>query len=278
MYYKKESQFTNNASKRVFEEVYTNEDMSDDKAKDNHGYYTLRTPPMFAANLSQEKAISPRRVMCEPKAHSFTTRIRYYAPGHADDDDYIGESPYVSFDFTSENTFVECLNHMRDKLTLVKDQTIYSIDYEYNKLEGTLFLYACANRLRGILFRFECQDYDNYKELWHLFNQITPPFNTDELDLNLYDEDLLQPTKDLILGNVWNRDPLYVHASFSSSKKHYLCRTGDFWFKPSKYYYDNITNDEFIIFFTTDGTHYIIPHDAVKIIELCFILKQFARL
>ena len=42
--------------------------------------------------------------------------------------------------------------------------------------------------------------------------------------------------------------------------------------------YDNITNDEFDIFFTTDGTHWIIPYDAVKIIELCFILRQFARL
>ena len=34
MNYKKESQFTNNASKRVFEEVYTNEDMTEEKIYD----------------------------------------------------------------------------------------------------------------------------------------------------------------------------------------------------------------------------------------------------
>ena len=38
MYYKKETQFTNNASKRVFEEVYTNEDMTDEKANTSNGY------------------------------------------------------------------------------------------------------------------------------------------------------------------------------------------------------------------------------------------------
>ena len=32
MYYPKESQFTGHASKRVYEEVYTNEDMTNDSA------------------------------------------------------------------------------------------------------------------------------------------------------------------------------------------------------------------------------------------------------
>ena len=78
MYYEKESQFTNNAFKRVFEEVFTNEDMKNSDANVSNGCYTLRTPQMFASNLSQEKAISPRRVMCEPNAHAFIARITYY--------------------------------------------------------------------------------------------------------------------------------------------------------------------------------------------------------
>ena len=45
-----------------------------------------------------------------------------------------------------------------------------------------------------------------------------------------------------------------------------------------KYYYDNITNNDFDLFFTTDGSHFIIPYDGIKIIELCYILKQFSRL
>ena len=114
-----------------------------------------------------------------------------------------------------------------------------------------------------------------------LFNQISDIYQKSSVNVlyiakYFFSKDF--SNKLIHLCNVWSREPLYVHASFSSSKKHYLCRTGDFWFKPSKYYYDNITNDEFDIFFTTDGTHWIIPYDAVKIIELCFILRQFARL
>ena len=78
MYYPKESQFTGHASKRVYEEVYTNEDMTNDNVNVNNGYYTLRVPSLFSSDLSQEKAISPRRVMCEPNAHIFYTRISYW--------------------------------------------------------------------------------------------------------------------------------------------------------------------------------------------------------
>ena len=275
MYYKKETQFTNNASKRVFEEVYTNEDMTDDKANTSNGCYMLRTPQMFAANLSQEKAISPRRVMCEPNAHTILTRVSYY---NSNTLALLATTPFISFDFTSDNKLEECLNHMRNSLKLTVNTETYGINYDYNKITGILNLYAHDQNTNNCYFRFECLNYEGYNNLWSLFNQIGTPFFSAQADTSQYNTDTLSPTLLLTLNNVWNREPLYVHASFSSSKKHYLCRTGDFWFKPSKYYYDNITNDEFDIFFTTDGTHWIIPYDAVKIIELCFILRQFARL
>ena len=78
MNYKKESQFTNNASKRVFEEVYTNEDMNDRSISGQS--YRLNVPQMFANNPSQEKAVSPRRVMCEPSSHIFKLAVIYVAP------------------------------------------------------------------------------------------------------------------------------------------------------------------------------------------------------
>ena len=55
MNYKKESQFTNNASKRVFEEAYIDEDMPNESANPSTGVYMLRVPEMFATDLSQEK-------------------------------------------------------------------------------------------------------------------------------------------------------------------------------------------------------------------------------
>ena len=275
MNYKRESQFTNNASKRVFEEVYTNEDMQNNKANVSNGTYPLRVPEMFAANVSQEKAISPRRVMCEPKPHNFITRITFYDPANAA---VLGTTDFISFDFTSQNTLEECLNHLQDKLKYTNNGTVYGLYYKFNKLTGRLLLTAIDNAGNNLWYRFECLDYENYENVWGLFNQIGNPFLSAQNNHASYDVDVLGPVGYLDLNNVWSREPLYVHATFSSSKKHYLCRTGDFWFKPSKYYYDNITNDIFEIYFTTDGAHWIIPYDAVKIIELCFILRQFSRL
>jgi len=275
MNYRREAQFTNNASKRVFEEVYTNEDMQNERADVSNGTFSLRVPEMFAVNPSQEKAISPRRVMCEPKPHNFITRITFYNPANAA---VLGTTDFISFDFTSQNTLEECLNQLQDKLRYVNNATTYGIYYKFNKLLGELMLSAIDNAGNNLYFRFECLDYENYENLWTLFNQVGNPFLSAENNKANYDINVLGPIGLLNLNNVWSREPLYVHASFSTSKKHYLCRTGDFWFKPSKYYYDNINNDIFEIYFTTDAMHWIIPFDAVKIIELCFILRQFARL
>ena len=276
MNYKKESQFTNNASKRVFEEVYTNEDMTENKV---YGYsYRLNVPQMFANNPSQEKAISPRRVMCEPKSHIITLAVEYETIND-DGDTMITQTPFMTFDFTSSNTFEEIIHDIVNNARLNDDDgNVYKLIYVYNKLTGILLIAAEKNVLTPVRFRFVCHDYEDYKEFWDLLNQIGNPFYCDQDDPDEYNENTTDLTDSYQLGGVWSREPLYVHATFSNSSKHYLCRTGDFWFKPSKYYYDNINQNDFEIFFTTDGTHKIIPRDAVKIIEICFILKQFARL
>ena len=270
MNFKKETQFTNNASKRVFEEVYTNDDLDNNKTSDS---YRLTVPQMFANNPSQEKAISPRRVMCEPKPHIFTAGVEYESS-----DGQKLRTPNIRFDFTSTNNFEEIINDIVDKTIYDENNEMFKLMYSFNKLNGMLMIVAEDKYFAPVKFRFYCPYYDDYMELWSLFNQTNRPFYSEEENIDNYDE-LTTPLVDSYqLPNVWSREPLYVHASFSNSKKHYLCRTGDFWFKPSKYYYDNTNQNDFQIFFTTDGIHKIVPHDAVKIIELCFILRQFARL
>lgn len=276
MYYKKESQFTNNASKRVFEEVYTNEDMKDDRANATNGCYTLRVPQMFSSNLSQEKAISPRRVMCEPNAHVFKMNIIYYNETATN---ILTRSDIKTYDFTSQNTMEEILNKLIEDSQAVSGSGVnYKLDYDYYKTTGKLYMSAVSDDGNNITFSFSCPTFNDYNSFWNMFNQTGLPFNINMDSISDYVEGVMEPTPLLSLSNVWSREPLYVHSSFSSSQKHYLCRTGDFWFKPSKYYYDNVNSNEFDLFFTTDGTHWIIPYDAVKIVELCFILRQFARL
>ena len=283
MNYKKESQFTNNASKRVFEEVYTNEDMPDDRV--DNGIYRLSVPQMFASNPSQEKAISPRRVMCEPNAHAFDLQVAYC---DISNDSVVVKSKKVYYDFTSQNTMEEILTTIvSDSETIGESGSVFRLEYDYDKTKGDLiispvFIPAPSNdeeeedefprpeQVQPLKFSFICSCEKHYEYLWRLFNQTTSPV--------LMNNHVMSPDLGIELTNVWSREPLYVHASFSSARKHYLCRTGDFWFKPSKYYYDNTNQNDFELFFTTDGIHRIIPYDAVKVIELCFILRQFARL
>ena len=270
MNYKKESQFTNNASKRVFEEVYTNEDMPDDRV--DNGSYRLSVPQMFSSNLSQEKAISPRRVICEPKPHIFNLGVIYYCDNH----EY--RTQLMEFDFISSNTIEEILHEITNRTIYDDDTEHFKLMYTYNKLKGILSIIAESKTYLPTTFKFVCPDYDDYVEFWSMLNQVGAPLYITETNPDYYDENSTSEVEMYRFFNVWSREPLYVHASFSSSKKHYLCRTGDFWFKPSKYYYDNTNQNDFELFFTTDGNNRIIPYDAVKVIELCFILRQFARL
>ena len=274
MNYKKESQFTNNASKRVFEEVYTNEDMNDRSISGQS--YRLNVPQMFANNPSQEKAVSPRRVMCEPSSHIFKLAVIYYD----DQDDEIGRTLYSMYDFTSQNTMEEILHRIADDSTCgINNGPTYDLQYEYDKSTGKLrFIPVSSEEDDVIQFAFSCPSFEHYDSFWRLLNQTGSPFNIGLTDPDDFTPEAVAPDFIYELQNVWSREPLYVHATFSNSKKHYLCRTGDFWFKPSKYYYDNINQNDFERFFTTDGSHRIVPHDAVKIVEICFILRQFARL
>ena len=267
MNYKKESQFTNNASKRVFEEVYNNEDMPDNIQIG--GNYRLNIPQMFANNPSQEKAISVRRVMCEPKPHSFGMCACFHRNGGLE------YTTYMRFNFTSQNIMEDILQYLERKLQYISgDKSHYSVFFDYDKLIGLLKISADCDG-EPIPFSFRFKRYKDCVAFWSLLNQTGKPFGISQEDFKF---DFMEGKGELTLTNVWNREPLFVHTTFSTSKRHYLCRTGDFWFKPSKYYYDNITQNTFELFFTTDGINRIIPYDGIKILELCFILRQFARL
>ena len=220
---------------------------------------------------------------------------------YTDEQTFIAYSEPATFTFTRHNNTDSILHHITNTLisekkgnityedeedgeTVTKTETViqkYNLEYQYNKSTGEL-KFSAYEEIMGkktpVPFRFEFDTYKDCSDFWSLLNQVGNPFNGDIGPENFEPESIGVIYGELTLNNVWDREPLYVHASFSNSKKHYLCRTGDFWFKPSKYYYDNINQNNFNVFFTTDGTHRIIPYSAVKIVELCFILKQFARL
>ena len=271
MNYRTEKQLTTRQTKRVFEEVYFSENMTESNHNSTTGYL-LKYPQQFAVNPSAEKSIAPRRVNITPSAMKFSLAIEYQTGQQA-----LQTTPYKIYDITPENTVQEILYEICNDSLLQNQQlgTRYAIVPTYDRIKGTLSITAIDTNGANIPFRFCLVNYDDYSAFWQFLNQPGIPFANLVADNN-YNSNSTVLVNQYYFNNVWNRDLLYVHTSFSNSQKHYMCLCNEFWDKPSKLFFDNIHGSEFYLYFTTDGTNKITPWYANKLIELSFILRTSA--
>ena len=76
------------------------------------------------------------------------------------------------------------------------------------------------------------------------------------------------------LDNVWDRLHLNYHATFAETKHRIIGRNGDHWDTPNKQFMIPSTDqDQFNLFFTTDGIHHILPIGCHFNVDLTFILN-----
>ena len=76
------------------------------------------------------------------------------------------------------------------------------------------------------------------------------------------------------LDNVWDRLHLNYHATFAETKHRIIGRNGDHWDTPNKQFIIPSTDqDQFNLFFTTDGVHHILPIGCHFNVDLTFILN-----
>ena len=252
----------------VFEEVYFSDNMTEANHNDNTGYL-LKYPQLFAVNPSAEKSIAPRRIQITPSSMRFSLAIEYQA-GQND----LHRTGYTVYDVTPQNSFQEIIHEICND-SLLQDQqagTRFAIVPVYDRIRGTLSITAINNAGANIPFRFSLVNYDDHNAMWRFLNQPGIPFNNLVGDNN-YDSESTVFVNRYDFNNVWNRDGLFVHASFSNSQRHYVCLSNEFWDKPNKYFYDNVHGNEFYLYFTTDGTNKVTPWYANKLLELSFILR-----
>ena len=257
--YKTEKQLTTKQNKVIYEEVYFNTDMSQSNYGNNG--YLLTYPNKFSQNPSQDKSIGIRRIKVIPPTHSFSIAACYY-------DGERHETNYIACEYQSENTLQEILVDLIPKFDLTVNQVTYCMKYNYDPNKGELAF--TAYKVQGgqtqeiPILDFEFSNRTDYNSFLSMLNQ---PYYQDLPDEGSIGLNIIK------CANVWNRTPLYVHASFSDSKNHYVCMTNDYWEKPSKLFYDNVHGLEFTIYFTTDGVNKIVPYSANKLLELSFILR-----
>ena len=271
--YRSEKQLTTKQAKKTYEEVYFAGDFDLSRYNDNSGFL-LTYPNKFSQNPSQDKSIGIRRIDLDPG-----TRYVYVAAEYMDGQDPVA-TPVYRGEYVSDNTLQEILVDLTTHLSY-KDQVDgneYFLNFSFNPPDGTLTLYGVKydpvqGQTQYIPFRFVCENHSEYLRLWSLFNQLSDTPFDGYLQDNNFTPASLAFVDEYRFTNVWNRTPLYFHASFSDSKYHYVCKTNDYWEKPAKLFYDNVNGLEFTVYFTTDGVHKIVPRWCNIVLELSFILR-----
>ena len=104
--------------------------------------------------------------------------------------------------------------------------------------------------------------------------------------LRFLNQDITEENKSILTSstpiktfkNVWDREYLEFHASFSDSKRRFIGIKGDFYEKPSVLYNSPTDGSTFNVKFTSDGVHPIYPKYCRFIIQLCFVYNYRKRL
>ena len=99
-------------------------------------------------------------------------------------------------------------------------------------------------------------------------------FNVKNANLPVYQEATKQAdgTKNYTFNDVWNREFLFVHASFvNGTSFNYLGRSSEFYPKPSKMYHFGGSSQQFYFELSFDGRNPVKKKIGVFCVDLAFI-------
>ena len=267
-----EKQFNKTATTDAFDEIYTNFDVSSisNEYLADSGY-PFDFPTRWLNDPSMNKRIAIRRLDVIPSSHSFTLWLTS-TPVVSGSNDAITKS--CKFDITEHDNLIKALSYICDSLSTF-DETANTYErrlmYEYNEKENRLKFYM-KNSLghAGLKFCFNMfelsNDVDN-KDLVEFLEFLNQP--TDQFNANL----LKYAKTEFIFDNVWSRDRLYIHASFSTSRRKYIGKRGDFYQNMNLLYPLPSNESIFHVFFTSDGKKTILIRYCNFDIQLCFIVN-----
>ena len=262
--FKTENQFSTTASQLPVEENYTNLDIDQYEVVNPGVGYTFRYPQRWLESPSQNKAIGIRRLDITPTAHVFKLQFEVTKPSSVS-----GNSPsprVINFQVMAQNTLFEILTAICNKFNSAF--TSYRLIYEYND-NGDLYfscVYVGPDEDQNIDATFAITDPTNTtSNLESFLKFLNQDVNTENLNY-------LQTVTDVMtFHNVWNREYIEFHASFSDSKRRFIGIKGDFYEKPTVLYNAPTDGSTFNIRFTTNGKNNIYPKYCRFIIQLVFL-------
>ncbi len=247
---------------RPVEVNYVNADVHNIDSEDG---YQLTFPVRWSSNPSMNKAIGLRRLKYTPWWGCIGFTVNIY-----EDDDLVATHTTELMQFTSENTLQECIVAIQSAASFTEASTgeVYSCIIAYDSQGLALDWLSSDGTSMKFQLTFVNDDHQYAENLLKLLNQ---PVTNESID---YCTSMVGVFTWMSFDNVWNRQDLYFHASFSDSTRQIIGVNNDFWFEPSVYYEGKNTSDDFTLRFTDDTVTKIVPRHGVLLVQFSLIYNH----
>lgn len=268
-----EKQFNTKATTDAFDEIYTNFDLSVNENYNKDNGYPFDYPTRWLNDPSMNKRIAIRRLDAIPSSHGFIIALE----AEVNEANLNTFKKSINVDITEHDNLIKVLNYLCNEFSYnvsdysETDTGTGGLVYEYKNSSNELRLVFKDSM--GNPVNFSITDdrsnpmLDPDYQLEQFLEFLNQPKQTELLDL------LKNRNTTKLFENVWNRDRLYFHASFSTSRRHFIGKRGDFFQNLSLLYPPPSNESTFFIRFTSNGTKNILLRYCEFDVQLCFIVN-----
>ena len=272
-----ERQFNIKAPIDSFDEIYTNNDVSANNTYIADSGYPFEFPARWLNDPSMNKRIAIRRLDVIPTTHSFTLQCLSHIPPIGNEDNGSFRNEKAKINITEHDNLIKVLAHICDSLSIFNtDNNKYErrLLFEYDESRNYLKMW-CENDSEFIttfgLYGGQKIGNDNLTKDELIDDLIDFLHFLNQDDSHEMIEYLHNDTEVKEFYNVWSRDRLYIHASFSTSRRKYIGKRGDFYPVMNLLYPLPSNESTFSIFFSSDGKKTILIKYCNFDVQLCFI-------
>ena len=260
-----EKQFNTKATTESFEEIYTNYDVSVKEDYLASSGYPFDYPTKWLNDPSMNKRIAIRRLDVLPSSHSFTIAVTAEATELDQNQKPVTETKAVigTIDVSYQDNLIKVLNHLCNTFSYAVNDKKCGLKFEYDVTTNVLRLYF--ENSGGELCNFKITGAD--AELDDFLRFLNQPVNADARKALAKDTTIME------FNEVWSRDRLYFHASFSTSRRKFIGKQGDFYQNLSLLYPSPTNESTFYIRFSSNGVKNILIRYCEFDIQLCFIVN-----
>ena len=254
-----EKQFNTKATTESFDEIYTNYDISVKEDYLASLGYPFDYPTKWLNDPSMNKRIAIRRLDVLPSSHSFTLTVKADVN---ESEERITYTSTATIDVSYQDNLIKVLNHLCNQFSYDVDDKKCGLRYEYNVNENKLDLTFVNVHDRKCDFTISGEN----GEIEDFLKFLNQPIDNNSKAKLIADN---QKT----FYEVWSRDRLYFHASFSTSRRKFIGKQGDFYQNLSLLYPSPTNESTFYIRFSSNGVKNILIRHCEFDIQLCFIVN-----